>query len=117
MKPEYWKLTLVVVLLAGAVGTYFWFGRTPPPLPSEVKFVCVATGEVFRIARERIPSFLPAKNPNTGERTLLPVVERDGKLFANERHAYGCLSRPEVAEVNKYVDPQTLEILATPRTP
>jgi hypothetical protein len=117
MKPEHWKLTLVVVLIAAAVGIYFWRGRTPAPLPSQVRFVCIATGKIYSVDRDEIPSFMPAKNPDTGARTLLPVVEREGKLYANERYAYSSLSKPEVAEVNRYVDPQTLEVLDAPLEP
>ena len=39
MKSEHTKIIVVVVLLAAAVGIFYWFGRTPAPLPSQVRFV------------------------------------------------------------------------------
>ncbi len=114
MRSEHKKLILAGVLLVAAVviGVKFW--PSSGPLPSKVQFVCVATGERFPISQGAMPSVFPAKNPKTGAMTLLPVVEQDGKLIINPRHAY-CLREPELAKVNKYVDPQTLEVLKTPR--
>ncbi len=114
MKPEQKKLVVALVLLVAAVGVYWTFGRSRAPLSDSVNFVCVETGEKFAIARDKIPNVLPAKNPKTHRTTLLPTVDRDGKLFANPRHA-DALREPELAKVNKYVDPQTLEVLSSPR--
>jgi len=114
MNSERKKLILAIVLLAAAVGIGVKFWPSGAPLPNTVRFVCVATGEQFSIARDKLPNFFPAKNPKTGTMTLLPVTERDGKLIASPRHAY-CLREPELAKVNKYVDPQTLEVHKSPR--
>jgi hypothetical protein len=109
------KLIVAVVLLIVAVGIYFYFGRDSGPQPNTVKFVCVATGKVYNLSWDEIPSFLPARNPSTGENTLIPVVEEDGKLYASEPHAYRLLQDPNLAKVNKYVDPQTLEVRSSPQ--
>jgi hypothetical protein len=114
MKSEHKKLVLALVLLIAAGGVYWRFGRSSAPLPDAVRFVCVETGQVFPIARDKIPSVLPAENPKTHHKTLLPIVEREGKLYANPRHA-DALREPELAKVNKHVDPQTLEVVRSPR--
>jgi hypothetical protein len=114
MNSERKKLILAIVLLAAAVGIGVKFWPSGAPLPNSVSFVCVATGQRFSIARDKIPSLLPAKNPRTGAMTLLPVLEQDGKVIVNPRHA-SCLRDPELAKVNKYVDLQTLEVLKSPR--
>jgi len=115
MHAERNKILLVVLLLAVAVGVYFWLGRAQSPVAGSVQFVCVSTGKLYRISQEDIPSILPAVNPSTGEKTLLPTEEKDGKLIANPRFAFDALRDPELAKVNKYVDPTTLEVLDSPR--
>lgn len=84
-------------------------------LKDSVRFVCVETGEIFTIKRSDIPSVLPAKNPKTGKASLLPVIERDGKYVVNPRYGHGLLDSPKVAEINRYVDPETLAVLNAPR--
>ena len=118
MKSDRNKVILVVALLVVAGAIFFYFGRDAGPLPNSIRFVCVATGEFYDLARDDVPSILPAKNPDTGEATLLPVVkDEDGTLHLNERYAYGLIDGPQLAEVNRYVDPQTFEILELPRQP
>jgi hypothetical protein len=116
MKSEHKKLILVAGLLAVAGGTYWFFNRSAAPLPNSVKFVCVATGEVFSISQKNLPSILPARNPKTGEMTLLPVTQRaDGKLVVPDRAAYDLHQDSDLARVNKYVDTKTLEVLGSAR--
>ena len=115
MNSDQKKIAVVVLLLIVAVGTYFYFGRSSGPLPDTVKFVCVATGKVYNLSRDKVPSILPATNPSTGEKTLIPAVEENGKVYASERYAPGLLADPELAKVNKYVDPKTLEVRTSPR--
>ena len=115
MSPQLKKIILAVVLLAVAVGVYLSFGRQKSALPTSIKFVCVATGKTFGFSPTNVPNVYPAKNPDTGQMTLLPVSEQDGKLFASPRYARDALRDPELAKVNKYVDPTTFEVLKTPR--
>jgi len=116
MNSEQKKLILVAVLLVVAGGVYFWFGRPKSPLPDKIAFVCVQTGKIYKIDRDDVPKSFPATNPDTGQATLLPAYqdEEDGKYYASRRYA-GALREPQMAEVNKYVDPKTLEVLDTPR--
>ncbi len=96
-----------------AVGAYFLVGRKDKVLTSSVNFVCVATGKTFDIDRNKV-NYLPWKNPSTGEKTLLPCVKRDGKLFVTE-HTGRLLSEDEyLRKVNKHVDPRTLEVRPQP---
>lgn len=115
MDPKQKKLIIAVVLLVAAAGVYLFFGRTKSSLPDSVKYVCVVTGNTFDISRDNLPASLPAKNPKTGEMTLLPVREKDGKLYADVRYAREALRDGPLAKVNKYVDPQTFEVLSSPR--
>jgi hypothetical protein len=116
MKSEYKKLILAAVILLVAGGVYWFVGRSKPPLPDSVKFVCVSTGEIFSMSQKELPGALPARNPKTGERTLIPVTKApDGKLVASRRYAHELLRNPELARVNKYVDPETLQVLKVPR--
>lgn len=114
MNSEQKKLILVALLLVVAVGLYFYFGREPSTVPDTVKFVCVETGKLYTLNRDDVPSLLPAVNPDTQAKTLIPVYEENGKLYISGRRA-GLLSMPDVAKVNKYVDPDTLEVLTSPR--
>ncbi len=115
MGPEFKKIIAVVALLVLSGGLLVYFNRSPSPLADSIEFVCVATGKTYRIDREDLPGMFPAENPDTGERTLLPVKTEDGKRIAIPRYAHEALRDPELAKVNKYVDPQTFEILETPR--
>jgi hypothetical protein len=115
MKPEHKKLAIAIVLLVAAVGVYWVFGRSSEPLAGSIQCVCVATGKPFSLTRDELPQVFPAKNPKTNQMTLFPTESRDGKLYVIHRHAWSLLNDPEVAKVNKYVDPQTLEVLKSPR--
>ncbi len=116
MNSQYRKLIVGVGLLVVAGGLFVYFRPQGSPFPSKRAFVCVATGEVFRFSESDAPGVVPGKNPKTGERTLLPAeVGADGKVLAKSRYARSALQDPELARVNRYVDPKTFELLAAPR--
>ncbi len=115
MSSERKKLIVAVALLVVAGGAFWYFNRSGAQLSDSISFVCVASGQTFSISRKDMPSMFPAKNPKTGERTLLPVEERDGKLFVAGRSARLLRDSEQLAKVNKYVDPETLEVLKSPR--
>ncbi len=114
MKSEHSKIILAVVLLGVAVGLFFYFNYDSGPLANSLQLVCVETGEVFSISRSEMPSVIPAENEKTGRRTLLPVREEEGKLYAYDRYVGAILDNPELAPLNKYIDPQTYEVLDSP---
>jgi hypothetical protein len=114
MNSEQKKFIFALVLICGAVVAAFWLWPQTPALSDTLTFVCIETGEVFRVARDDVPYVLPMENPKTGRRTLLPAHEEGGKLKVGARHA-SVLDQPEFAKVNRYVDPQTYEVLESPR--
>lgn len=114
MKSEHGKLIFGAVLLVVAFGVYWFVGRQPTQLASSLQFVCVADGKTYWISRNSVSSTLPAPHPNTGERTLLPCEERDGKIYVKRKFA-PYVQELEQAKVNKYVDAKTLEVLESPR--
>jgi hypothetical protein len=102
-------LLAVVFLLAAAVILAGYFRQTAG-LPNSVNFVCVATGQKFSIDRTKLVE-IPAKNPKTGEMTLLPCVMDNGALFVSSRYR-GSLEA--LGEKNHYVDVETLAVRSTP---
>ena len=76
-----------------------------------MRFVCVETGELFRLDRDRVVR-LPAENPDTGRRTLLPCVQRDDGEFHVSDHYRGSLTK--LADANHYVDAETLRVCHEP---
>ena len=115
MKSKPWKLILALALLVAAGGVYWRFCRQRSALPDEVAYACVATGKVFWISRAHTPPFLPAPNPNTGQRTLVPVVAHTPGRFMMTEHYAALLEDPELAPLNKYIDPETLALRKEPR--
>lgn len=106
------KLLLAAVLVGAAVVVYFSFGRSDEnPLPDRLPFVCVATGERLELSRSQFNS-IPARHPETGMATLLPVEEREGRWYVGRRYA-GSLAQ-ELKDVNKFVDARTLEVRSAP---
>jgi hypothetical protein len=104
------KLILAGVILLIAIGLFLFKARGGAELPDTINFVCVATGELYKLDRGKIGG-LPAVNPDTGQATLLPYAEKDGRRFITRRKARFL---EQLADVNKYVDPKTLEVRAAP---
>lgn len=115
MHSERGKIILIAALLVVAAGVYWFFGRRSAPLSDSIRAVCVVTGEQFSLARDKLPGSLPFKNPKTGQLTLIPIFERDGKLYITQRNAVLIRPRGQLAEVNRYVDRETLEVLHEPQ--
>jgi hypothetical protein len=115
MQPRHCQLIGAVVLLVGAGVVYWRFGQTSSVLPDHVSYVCVATGKVFRFSQATLPNSMPGRNPETGQSTLLPLTPGASAKLSVDEHYAALLEDPELAEVNKYVDPDTLEVRTTPR--
>ena len=80
------KIAAAVLAVAGAV----WIGwtnlRSESPLADAVEYVDVTSGKVFRISRASIPSILPGENPDTKQKTLVPIYKRDdGQYYVSDR--------------------------------
>lgn len=112
LKANAGKLTVVVVLLAAALGYYLiWGGRSvKDQIGTTLTYVCAETGETFKFSRgkTRLP---PLENPKTGRRTLVACYERDGQLYISGRDR--ALVR-ELGELNKLIDLKTLQVRASP---
>lgn len=112
MESERTKLIAAGVILLAAVGVFFVVGQGDDTFPTNVNFVCVETGKQFDLKSNEY-SRMPADNPDTGRRTLLPVTERDGKYYVSERYS-ASLMRDDLKELNKFVDVRTLEVHSEP---
>jgi hypothetical protein len=98
------KLLAAVGLLIAAVGVWYLWGREAPVLPDQIRFVCAATGKAYRLDRSRVQTF-PARNPETGEETLVPVYEEDGRIKVPSRYASVL---DDLGGANRYFDRNTL---------
>jgi hypothetical protein len=113
LKANAGKLGLLAGLVVVAVGAYLVRGSRTPTRRSKVQYVCIATGETFWLARGTC-KILPATNPKSGEKTLVPCHKReDGRLQVSSR-CRGLIRRLERDAVNKLVDPETLLVGAIP---
>ncbi len=107
VKTNAGKLALLIILLAAA-SSVFWLNRGPKsPLTDRIAFVCVTTGKVFYLPRGET-RIMPFRNPDTGTETLFPCVKQDdGKFYVSSRYREGI---GRMGDVNKVVDPKTLEV-------
>jgi hypothetical protein len=99
------KLTAGVIVLVVAGWVFFTWGEPTSAIKSQIEFVCVETGERFALNRANVGA-IPATNPDTGQATLYPVHEEDGKLVVSARYR----TAMKDSKVNNYVDPNTLEV-------
>jgi hypothetical protein len=101
------KLALLGLLVLAA-GAMAWRNlHTPGQLPSTIRFVCAETGKEFTLRRSDV-NVVPAKNPDTGEFTLLPCgIDESGVRRVTQRSRE---SLATLGERNRYVDPETLEV-------
>jgi hypothetical protein len=102
------KLFAAVVMIAAAVGIFFFQGGGGPE-DRRVTFVCVETGDfyTYKVAKAQTEG-VPLENPDTGKRTVLPVVEKEGMLVIDAHWAP--LLHDSLREANQVVDPKTLEV-------
>jgi hypothetical protein len=97
----------VVILIVAGILTYRTLSDAPD-VPSEVAFVCVASGKIYTLKVDDV-AIIPAPNPDTGERTLLPCSRgKDGVYRVSARYRDALTG--SLSDVNKYVDVQTLEV-------
>ena len=101
------SVALAVVAVLGVGVVLYGQLRGARPLPNTVKFVCVATGKTYGFDRTRTSTVLPARNPDTGERTLLPCYAKDGALYVVPRYSSALT---ELGDKNQYVDTETLAV-------
>lgn len=100
-------VAVVLVIVALFIGYRAMFAGGPT---DDFRMVCIATGETYWMSRDELVQ-LPAQNPDTGQRTLLPCVERDGELYVSSRYG-DALRSGSIKELNQYVDTETLRVRA-----
>ena len=105
------KLSLAIVILVIAAGWAGYQLTRPGPISNRLMLVCAATGETFLRDRGDVP-VIPMKNPETGERTVLPCHKNDdGELYVNSRYRAALV---KLGEKNRYVDTETLRVQSSP---
>lgn len=106
VRPWHYILFGAAIVALG-IGLYFSMG-SKVDLADSILMVDVRTGDRFRFdTGGRRGVTVPAKHPETGERTLLPVVQgEDGKWYIARR--YRSLEGLEASE--EVVNPQTFEV-------
>lgn len=84
MKAKPVQIAIIVIgLIVGVVGIVMAMGKhSSPRTASEVVLVDMKTGELFEASTRKRTLVLPAKNPDTGERSLMRVH------FDEEQDAY-----------------------------
>lgn len=103
------KIGIAVVLFGGAIG-YWLYSRPSSPLDADISFVCVQSGKTYYFDRKDVIE-IPMRNPDTGERTLMPTYESDGITYVSARYADRL---KDLAEANRYVDPATRKVKDVP---
>lgn len=106
---------LIAIILAAVAIAGWLFTRSSGvegQYGNTVAYVCVETGKVFRLPKgvTRIP---PVENPETKHATLLPCDVRDDGVYIADRFRAG-LNLPEVAALNKTVDPKSYKVRTAP---
>ena len=87
IKP--WQIGLFVVAAAAlAASMYFSLKPSDLKLDSSVTMADVATGDVYHLPVGAGPgsATIPGRNPKTGETTLIPIVQENGRWVVTERY-------------------------------
>jgi hypothetical protein len=88
-KAKPWQIVLIVVAaVALGVSLYFSLRGDGLDLANSVTMADVATGEVFHlpIGKGANSATIPGKNPRTGDMTLMPIVQENGRWVVMEHY-------------------------------
>ncbi|MDX2115081.1 MAG: hypothetical protein SFZ24_05595 [Planctomycetota bacterium] len=77
-------VVLAIAPLVLVWGIYSFMASNRSPLPNELVYVDVTTGEVMNIERGKVKT-IPGRN-DKGERVLFPAEVREGRIFVMERY-------------------------------
>lgn len=102
------KIVAVCVLLASAFGVYRWNFSGQKVQPDSVEYVCARTGKLFRVPRDGKARELPLVNPETQERTLIPVLRKENGEYVITNHRIQTVKR--MGDLNKVIDLETLRV-------
>lgn len=109
LKANSGKLAVaIIILIAAGLLARRNAGKSSPEatLPNSIQYVDVTTGEIIALKRGQTV-VLPRENPKTGERTLLPVLKRDGDYYVSDMRRR---TLEQLGDKNKWVDPKTLRV-------
>lgn len=103
-----WQIILFVLALLVLSGGLFLSCRGGVHLADSILMVDVKTGDRFRFDTSgRKGVGVPAKHPDTGIRTLLPIIERDGNWLIATRYRIALESMEDDVVV---VDYETFQV-------
>lgn len=102
------KIGLSIAALVVA-GVLFAVLRDDTGIPSRFPMVCVATGEIFELSIDEA-GMIPAKNPRTGERTLIFCERGEDGQYAIAETDRWMLEEGELAKQNAFIDLETLKV-------
>ena len=108
LKSNGGKIAVLVVILvvAGFLTFRSGGGSLKDALSDKLLYVDVTTGKIISFDHGGTV-VLPRTNPKTGERTLVPVEDRDGVYYVVQRRS---VVLEQLAKQNKWVDTQTLRV-------
>jgi hypothetical protein len=89
-----WQIVVVVAaIVASALSLYYFSTGTPQvKMTDTITLVDVKTGDLFVTTLKGSHAVVvPAKNPDTGSETLIPVDKVDGKWVIGKRHLPGAV--------------------------
>jgi len=84
-----WQIVLMIVAgVALCVSLYFSLRSDGLKLDNSVTMADVATGEVYHLPIGKGPggATIPGRNPKTGETTLMPIVQENGKWVVMDHY-------------------------------
>lgn len=115
-----WQIVVIVVGLLAAAGSIvfqFVFAKDKVTLADTITLVDVTSGDLFKapLPKNKAIGF-PAKNPNTKESTLLPVVPREGKWYLDHQVLPG-LEKNMKIEMKAVLDFKSGEVRTNGNTP
>lgn len=105
-------LTAAIFIIAGVV--FAMQGDKVKAPANAVRYVCVETGKTYWLERGEA-RVLPGKNPDTGEKTLLPCFEADDGTVRVRPACRQLIQQLNEQGKNKFVDGESLAILDNPR--
>ena len=105
------KIAAVCVLLAAAFGVYRWNFSGETVQPDSVEYVCAKTGKLYRLPRDGKARELPLINPETQERTLIPVSRDEKGEYKISSRRIETVRR--MGDLNKVIDITTMRVRVT----
>lgn len=110
-KVKAWQIALFVAAAAVlAVSIAYTFRGSGVEFADKVMLVDVKTGQVFSVDTSKRTIGIPARHPETGERTLYPIRRENGGEWVIEPRALGALVSAGVAAPD-VVDPNSGKVI------